>query len=392
MADLDYRIILGSRPIPSLAEQRDQQTARQIQQQEVELRRQEILARRDALREQARMRSMPPPVDEAKAFELRISKAKTLANLLRGADAETYPHVRELARQLVGDDAVQELPEQFDAPTIAALAKFGDDAVAQAVKTREVRTRKADGSETIQIVEDKPGQVFESAAEPPKAGSAPNVGSFEDYVTRTYGPTPTSDQIIAARKKYNQADDRPAVTVRMGNGMTPGQAFDAERQLRAEFNRETKAAQTVQQQLSLMKASLDAVKKGAAPAGSQGVLVTFQKILDPTSVVRESEYARSASGMSLLSQIEGKWSQIQSGGAGVTAKDLEQFVTLAEQFALRQKAFADQTRAQIDQSAKDFGLDPARITRDIGAPVTAAPAGGTTPAPQQPKRTNPFKK
>ena len=174
MADLDYRIILGSRPIPSLAEQRDQQTARQIQQQEVELRRQEILARRDALREQARMRAMPPPVDEAKAFELRISKAKTLANLLRSADAETYPHVRELARKLVGDDAVQELPEQFDAPTVAALAKFGDDAVAQAVKTREVRTRKADGSETIQIVEDKPGQVFESAAEPPKAATSAN--------------------------------------------------------------------------------------------------------------------------------------------------------------------------------------------------------------------------
>ena len=72
MADLDYRIIRGSRPIPSLAEQRDQQPARQIQQQEVELRRQEILARRDALRAQARMRSMPPPATGRASSSCRL--------------------------------------------------------------------------------------------------------------------------------------------------------------------------------------------------------------------------------------------------------------------------------------------------------------------------------
>ncbi len=44
----------------------------------------------------------------------------------------------------------------------------------------------------------------------------PAVGSFEDYVTRTYGATPTPAQVLEARKAYGQADDRPTVTVNTG--------------------------------------------------------------------------------------------------------------------------------------------------------------------------------
>lgn len=39
--------------------------------------------------------------------------------------------------------------------------------------------------------------------------SAPALGSFEDYVGRSFGQNPTADQITQARKAYMQADDRP---------------------------------------------------------------------------------------------------------------------------------------------------------------------------------------
>jgi len=42
-----------------------------------------------------------------------------------------------------------------------------------------------------------------------------SVGSFEDFVARTYGENPTSAQILQARKDYNQADDRARAS---GNG------------------------------------------------------------------------------------------------------------------------------------------------------------------------------
>lgn len=176
-----------------------------------------------------------------------------------------------------------------------------------------------------------------------------------------------------------------------GRDLTPGQRIAQTRQLRNDFVRETAAMRTLDQQLGLMRQSLAAVKSGApgAPAaGSQGVLVTFQKMLDPISVVRESEYARSGSGLSLLGRLEGKWEQIKSGGAGVTPQDLEAFAALAAQFAQNQRRSAAETKRQIDGIADEYGLNKDHITRDFddsnaqpepgGVPQT--PGGGETAA------------
>lgn len=75
-------------------------------------------------------------------------------------------------------------------------------------KTREIKTRNADGSETVNVIEDKPGQTFTSAA-PPK--ELPKVGTFEDYVVRKFGANPTPEQIESGRKSFLQADDRPLI-------------------------------------------------------------------------------------------------------------------------------------------------------------------------------------
>jgi hypothetical protein len=180
---------------------------------------------------------------------------------------------------------------------------------------------------------------------------------------------------------------RPAAEPR---AVTPTAALNATRQLRNDFTRETASARTVQQQLALMKSSLAAVQAGAEAPGSQGVLVTFQKILDPTSVVRESEYARSASGLSLLGRLEGQWMKISQGGAGVTPGDLAQFVSLAEQFAQNQARFANETKQQVDAMATRFGLDPALITREFpdtppqqAQPASPASGGAASPPVQK---------
>jgi len=163
---------------------------------------------------------------------------------------------------------------------------------------------------------------------------------------------------------------------------TPTASLNATRALRNDFIRETSAANTAMIQFEQMQSSLAAVKSGSLAAGSQGVLVTFQKILDPTSVVRESEYARSSSGLSLLNRLEGQLQTIQKGGAGVPVAELETFVSLAEQFARNQAKYATETRAQINALAERYALDPALITRAIGPDAsqqtTPADEGGWT--------------
>jgi hypothetical protein len=223
------------------------------------------------------------------------------------------------------------------------------------------------------------------ATGPAKVEEAPTIGSFEDYVARAAAQegrdvkTLSTKDIDRYRETYRLD---PRITIKTPREVTPTAALNMTRSLRNDFTKETGAARTIEAQLANMKSSLQAVKAGQAPAGSQGVLVTFQKILDPTSVVRESEYARSASGLSLLGRLEGQWMRLQQGGAGVTVKDLEQFVALADQFAQNQRRAAAETKSQIDAIATEYGLKPELITREIGAPP--ADQNQTAPPPPPP--------
>jgi len=119
--------------------------------------------------------------------------------------------------------------------------------------------------------------------------------------------------------------------------LTGTQKFAEEIKLGQQFEGlvgESRAAATA---VGNINASLDIAEKAMGEgksinAASQGVLVAFQKLLDPTSVVRESEYARSGNGQSLWDRMQGTWQKINQGGAGVTMEELENFVETANVF------------------------------------------------------------
>ena len=71
---------------------------------------------------------------------------------------------------------------------------------------------------------------------------------------------------------------------------------------------------------------------GSINPESMTIITNIQKILDPTSVVRESEYARVGAGQSVWNRIEGTFDRLKQGGAGVSKIELEGFVSMANQF------------------------------------------------------------
>lgn len=164
------------------------------------------------------------------------------------------------------------------------------------------------------------------------------------------------------------------------NTMTPAQRLTQTRLLRNEYGRETAAAREAQMQLALMQDGMKAARGGSGAAGAQAVLVTFQKILDPASVVRESEYARSSAGQAILARMEGLVERWAKGGAGVPVNELQNFVDLATSFAKNQSASAVRAKAQVDDIAGAFGLDPDLITRDVEIPTDDARPETRTPA------------
>ena len=67
-------------------------------------------------------------------------------------------------------------------------------------------------------------------------------------------------------------------------------------------------------------------------AVDQALITTFNKITDPDSVVRESEYARTSSDLSLLNRLKGKVAKLSKGGPGLTPEDRKAISRMAEKF------------------------------------------------------------
>jgi len=168
-----------------------------------------------------------------------------------------------------------------------------------------------------------------------------------------------------------------------GSEVSPTALLNATMGLRTQVTKELNASKAADIQLANMEDSLAAVKSGNAAAGSQGVLVTFQKILDELSVVRESEYARSASGLSLLNRLRGSYDKIVSGGAGVPVEQLEDFVVLARQFTKNQKDATAQTVESVSSIVEQYGINPVSVFGKREAttppPSTKTPTGTYNP-------------
>ena len=140
-------------------------------------------------------------------------------------------------------------------------------------------------------------------------------------------------------------------------GLSPAQEAAFIARTTKQWDEVTQPARDMQRQVGLMEKGMEAARRGDLAAGSQAVLVVFQKILDPTSVVRESEYARSAQGQAVLAQIEGKIEQLRKGGAGVPLSELEKYATLAAEFVdVSGGSYLDAVRERIGRTADRYNV------------------------------------
>ena len=131
-------------------------------------------------------------------------------------------------------------------------------------------------------------------------------------------------------------------------------------------------------------------KAGDMLAGSQAILISFNKLLDPTSVVRESEYARSATGQSALETLKGMAEKLAKGGAGVTLAELDSYRRFGEEVVKNAlESTVGPERKRISRLAERFGVDPELIFSGRFAPQAAtpldAPEGMPPTAPQAPE-------
>ena len=94
----------------------------------------------------------------------------------------------------------------------------------------------------------------------------------------------------------------------------------------------------------------------------QGLISMFNKITDPRSVVRESEYERTPENIALFNRIKG-WSQrLTQGGAGLTDEDRALLVRGAKVIANSKGKNYAGVRDRFNTLAAKKGLDPELVT------------------------------
>jgi hypothetical protein len=195
--------------------------------------------------------------------------------------------------------------------------------------------------------------------------TAPFTSDYENYLL-TVPPGQQATPEGYAKWRDTEANlRRPTTTVNV-NG--PQQTFANEGKMRDDFRAEpaVKAFQEISLQNARAQAAFAQAQKalfsGDSLNSAQQVLVTvLNKVLDPNSVVRESEYARTADGQSALGRLEGVWTRLKQGGAGISASEMQDVMRTISNLNAAAFASYQQVADQYRGLAKDYQLDPSHV-------------------------------
>ena len=183
------------------------------------------------------------------------------------------------------------------------------------------------------------------------------------------GPDGKINQTLLGAKKQVAQAGASSVNVNTGQ-----KGFDNELKLRGDFKQEPvyKAHQEMQSAYSQIKQSL----AQASPAGDLAGATKIMKLLDPGSVVRESELGMAMAATGLLDRVQNYASNIISGNK-LTPKQRQEFQQLADALYGESVKAYNSKRGEYQKLGSEYGLN---ADRAVGAPASLAqrPSGGAT--------------
>lgn len=138
--------------------------------------------------------------------------------------------------------------------------------------------------------------------------------------------------------------------------------LDNETALRREFNTQAKTFTAVRDSYTRVQASA----KNPSPAGDLSMIFAYMKMLDPTSVVRESEFRVAETARPLLERAGISWDRVQSvwEGKRLTDGQRKDYLNRASEIYSGQAKSHQQLVAETRRIAASSGLDPDRVTTE----------------------------
>jgi hypothetical protein len=189
--------------------------------------------------------------------------------------------------------------------------------------------------------------------------------------------TAQTNQALASTRKLNTEIQKAAVeleALKATGGRDPEKTFAQEEKIRKEWQGRSKVYSDLNSTYANIKSSSDA-KTGP---GDVALITGFMKMLDPGSVVRETEFATARDTAGLYAALENSLKKAQSGQF-LQPKQRNEFVTLAKQYLdSAQKKAADDKKA-LGVVVKNYRLNPENV---FGQEV---PAPAESPSPNSVK-------
>jgi hypothetical protein len=168
-------------------------------------------------------------------------------------------------------------------------------------------------------------------------------------------------------------------------GVDPQKKFDQEEKIRKEWQARSKVYGDLSGTFSNIQASAGA-KTGP---GDIALITGFMKMLDPGSVVRETEFATARDTAGLFDRLANQAQKLQSGQIfSLDSKQRQEYVTLAKQYLDAAQKKADQEKKDLGVVVKNYALNPENVfgistPSDQGQPGAVPPRGAAQPSPGQ---------
>lgn len=296
-----------------------------------------------AAEQAAQINSIYGLVDEAVAQEATRrreaiqSGAKNYIEFIKGQDARKQGNISNIAGALIsqGIDPNNMTPEELNGIANKIGTTSGDIITAY---------------KTLKRIQDLEEQKIKKTSQPA------SVQEYEYAKANGYEGSYNDYQNLDANRKAKIAGAG-------SGGLTPYQQFSATQSIAKDNQKRTENAREMARQSQLINSSYNNIVNGGDRSlNTQAIITSFNKILDPTSVVRESEYDRTAAGQALISRLQGKYDNIVAGGAGVTEATLKEAADIAKTYLDQSRKYIEAENARAVSMANQFGLNPDFVT------------------------------
>jgi hypothetical protein len=194
----------------------------------------------------------------------------------------------------------------------------------------------------------------------------------EYELAETQKRTVLQEQELGLRGKDIQ--ERRAERLQTREGKQTQQLGTREKELRNEFIDLTKDYRTQRDAYGRIHAAL----QDPSPAGDMAMIFGYMKLLDPGSVVRETEQATVENARGVPERVRALWNRVLTGEK-LTEEQRKDYQDRSQKLYDQSTSDYEHTKTQYGRLAERYGADPANVTLEFGS--TAAPAGGARQKP-----------